>query len=67
MIVFDLNRNDAEALLRHAEEFRPRSGDAREDARMRDALLELHTALMSHLEDSGAPALPTPAHRLELK
>lgn len=53
MIVFDLNRNDAEALLRHAEEFKPSSGDSREDARVRDALLELRTGLQSHLEDSG--------------
>lgn len=30
MINFDLNRNDSEALLRHAEEFMPRSKDPRE-------------------------------------
>ena len=35
MIVFDLNTNDAEALLRHVEEFRPASDDAREDSRLR--------------------------------
>lgn len=41
MIVLDLNRNDSDALLRHIEEFRPGSGDVGEDARLRDALLEL--------------------------
>lgn len=54
MIVFDLNRNDAEALLRHVEKFKLCSGDAREDSRLRDALLELRAALLSHLEDSNA-------------
>ncbi|MFS2067513.1 MULTISPECIES: hypothetical protein [Pseudomonas] len=29
MIVFDLNTNNAEALLRHVEEFKPSSGDRR--------------------------------------
>ncbi|MHC8376445.1 hypothetical protein ACYZT3_10430 [Pseudomonas sp. MDT1-16] len=52
MIVFDLNRNDSEALLRHVEDFRPAPGDAREDSRLRDALLELREALVSHLKDS---------------
>ncbi|MBM6443440.1 hypothetical protein JQF37_07410 [Pseudomonas sp. MIL9] len=52
MIVFDLNTNDAEALLRHAEEFNPTSGDPREDARLREALLELKEALVSHLNCS---------------
>jgi len=51
MIVFDLNTNDTEALLRHVEAFEPNSGDAREDARLREALLELKQALVSHLED----------------
>lgn len=49
MIFFDLNTNNAEALLRHVEEFRPASGDAREDSRLREALLELKEALVSHL------------------
>lgn len=52
MIVFDLNTNDAESLLRHAEEFRPASGDPREDARLREALLELKEAVVSHLKGS---------------
>jgi|GEM_PF-2848341 len=51
MIEFDLNRNDADALLRHAEEFKPQTGDAREDARLRDALLELRDALVSYLDE----------------
>lgn len=49
MIVFDLNINDAEALLRHAREQKPNSGDFREDARLRDALNELAHALNRHL------------------
>ncbi|MEB0222995.1 hypothetical protein [Pseudomonas sp. 10S4] len=53
MIVFDLNTNDSEALIRHVEEFRPAWGDAREDSRLRDALLELREALVSHLKDSA--------------
>lgn len=53
MITFDLNRNDADALLRHVEEFKPSSGDAREDARLRQTLLDLKEALVSHLKDSG--------------
>lgn len=57
MIVFDLNTNDAEALLRHVEEFKPSSGDAREDSRLREALLELKEALVQHLNDSGAQAV----------
>ena len=52
MIVFDLNTNDAESLLRHVQEFKPNSGDSREDARLRDALLELREALESHLKGS---------------
>ena len=52
MITFDLNRNDAEALLRHVEEFKPTSGDTREDARLREALQELREALASHLKGS---------------
>lgn len=52
MIIFDLNTNDCEALLRHVEEFKPSSGDPREDARLREALLELKEALVSHLKGS---------------
>lgn len=49
MITFDLNTNDAEALLRHVEKFKPNSGDLRDDARLREALQELKEALMSHV------------------
>ncbi|MDR7283175.1 hypothetical protein J2X84_001999 [Pseudomonas corrugata] len=55
MIIFDLNRNDSEALLRHVDAFRPESGDIREDARLREAMLELRPALVAHLEDKGVP------------
>lgn len=50
MITFDLNTNDAEALLRHCEQFIPRSGDAREDRRLEEALHNLAEALRAHLE-----------------
>ena len=55
MIVFDLNTNDSEALLRHVETFSPKLGDAREDARLREALTELRAALLSHLETPTSP------------
>lgn len=64
MIVFDLNRNDAEALLRHVEAFNPNSGDTREDARLREALLELKEALVSHLEDASTPVAPKPGRQI---
>jgi hypothetical protein len=64
MIVFDLNTNDAETLLRHVEEFKPNSGDVREDARLREALLELKEALVSHREDTSTPASPKPERRI---
>ncbi|WP_426234799.1 hypothetical protein [Pseudomonas sp. TWP3-2] len=51
MITFDLNTNDAEALLWHAQTFEPDSGDAREDRRLREALLDLRDALLSHLKE----------------
>lgn len=47
----DLPRNDAEALLRHCAECRPSTGDAREDARLRDALEALSEALRQGLEE----------------
>ncbi len=49
MIAFDLSINDAEALLRHAQEYKPASGDFREDSRLRDALNELAQAIDRHL------------------
>ncbi|MFJ2484809.1 hypothetical protein [Pseudomonas sp. NPDC087639] len=51
MITFDLNTNDAEALLQHAQTFEPDSGDAREDRRLREALLDLRDALLLHLKE----------------
>ncbi|MNL47961.1 hypothetical protein D3C87_1707800 [compost metagenome] len=53
MIVFDLNKNDSEALFRQVEKFRPESGDVREDSRLGEAMLELKEALAQHLENSG--------------
>lgn len=52
MIIADLNRNAAEALLHHAQTFQPSTGDARENARLRDALEELAEALKRHLADA---------------
>lgn len=49
MITFDLNTNDSEALLRHCEAFKARSGDVREDSRLDNALEELAEALKAHL------------------
>ncbi|SDO41676.1 hypothetical protein SAMN04490202_0822 [Pseudomonas reinekei] len=57
MIIFDLNTNDTEALLRHVEAFKPNSGDAREDSRLREALFELKEALAQHLKNSGDKAI----------
>ncbi|CRM32955.1 hypothetical protein ACIQRH_00940 [Pseudomonas sp. NPDC090964] len=51
-IDFDLNQNDAEALLRHCQTFVPASGDAREDQRLKDALETLQEALVM----ANAPA-----------
>ncbi len=51
MITFDLNTNDAEASLRHAQTFQPDSGDAREDRRLREALVDLRDALLLHLKE----------------
>tara|TARA_R110001592_G_scaffold308117_1_gene582118 strand:- start:259 stop:504 length:246 start_codon:yes stop_codon:yes gene_type:complete len=45
MIELDLNNNDAEALLRHAEEYVPNTSDARENARLTDALADLAEAI----------------------
>lgn len=44
-IELDLNRNDLEALLRHAQQFQPAGDDARENMRLRDALDQLVEAL----------------------
>lgn len=51
MIEFDLNTNDAEALLRHCRSFTPGSGDPWEDRRLQDAL----EALQEALEAAAAP------------
>ncbi len=51
MIVLDLNRSYAEALLHHAKEFQPASGDPREDMRLRDALDDLVEAIEQHFNE----------------
>lgn len=43
MIIFDLNRNDAEALLHHVESFKPNSGDARKVASILEGARSLPT------------------------
>lgn len=45
LVELDLNFNDLEALLRHAQAFQPASGDAQEYRRLRDALDTLVDAL----------------------
>ncbi|MBV4540084.1 antitoxin Xre/MbcA/ParS toxin-binding domain-containing protein [Pseudomonas vlassakiae] len=52
LIVLDLNVNDAEALLRHCKEHQPNSDDFREDARVREALETLETALDNAMRSS---------------
>lgn len=50
-IELDLNRNDAEALLRHCLEHKPGTGDHREDSRLRDALEALKDAISAAMTD----------------
>ncbi|WP_415761607.1 hypothetical protein [Pseudomonas sp. CP4] len=45
LIELELNRNDAEALLRHCDAYEPNSGDYREDSRLADALETLASAI----------------------
>ncbi|WP_353232300.1 antitoxin Xre/MbcA/ParS toxin-binding domain-containing protein [Pseudomonas helleri] len=45
LIQLDLNMNDAQALLRHCNEYQPSSGDFREDARLRESLETLIAAI----------------------
>ncbi|MEH6799992.1 MAG: hypothetical protein V7681_11900 [Halopseudomonas sabulinigri] len=49
MIRLDLNTNDAEALLRHAQSFEPATSDVREDRRLSDALHDLAEAIQESL------------------
>lgn len=53
MIELDLNRNDAEALLRHCLEHKPGSGDHREDSRLRDALEALRDAISAAMTNQA--------------
>ena len=55
LIEFDLNHNDAQALLHHCKEHQPSSGDFRENARLGEALEVLAEAIndaMSPREES---------------
>jgi hypothetical protein len=54
MIEFDLNTNDAEALLRHSESFVSTGDDPRENRRLEAALEALREALIDHLRNDGA-------------
>lgn len=56
VIALDLNRNYAEALLRHAQTFKPVSNDPREDMRLADALEDLAAAIEQHFAEQ--PAYP---------
>lgn len=53
LIQLDLNSNDRDALLRHCQQFVPSSGDAREDARLADALETLAHALEDACQAHG--------------
>ncbi len=44
-VTLELNNNDAEALLRHALQHQPDTGDYRENAHLREALAALADAL----------------------
>lgn len=57
MFTFDLNRNDAEALLHHAKTFKPKSGDQRDDSRLEDALAELADAIDAHFSADNSSGL----------
>jgi len=48
MIEFDLNSNDAQALLRHCESYVPTDDDPREMRRLQAALESLREALVAH-------------------
>ncbi|WP_027611845.1 hypothetical protein [Pseudomonas sp. URIL14HWK12:I6] len=59
MIEFDLNTNDAEALLRHCESYVPTNDDARENRRLQAALEALREALLSIFVQRSAESLRT--------
>lgn len=46
LIEFDLPRAELEALLRHAQEHQPDTGDFRENAHLREALVTLALAIL---------------------
>lgn len=54
LIELDLNFNDAQALLRHCTEHQPISQDAREDARLGDALETLAAAIEDAMNSGRA-------------
>ena len=49
LIQFDLNTNEAEALLRHTLSFKPNTDDPRENARLTEALEALSEPLAKQL------------------
>lgn len=52
LIEFDLNHNEAQALLHHCTEHRPNSDDFRENARLREALETLADAINDAMSPS---------------
>jgi hypothetical protein len=54
VITLDLNRNYAEALLHHAQTFKPVSNNPREDMRLSDALEDLTAAIEQHFAEQPA-------------
>lgn len=64
LIELELNRNDAEALLRHCDAYEPNSGDYREDSRLADALETLASAIRESMnKESMEPVDPRTAGR----
>ena len=53
LIEFDLNHNDAQALLHHCKEHQPSSDDFRENARLREALKTLAEAINDAMSPRG--------------
>ena len=65
LVELDLNHNDAEALLRHCEEYQPGSGDFREDARLRDALETLAAAIYGAMRAEKVPKARNPSDQCD--
>lgn len=61
LIELDLNMNDSESLLRHCADFRPASGDCKEDSRLADALSALAFAIKDSMNAERSIVEPVEA------